>query len=65
MWKYILKRLLMMVFVVLGVAIVIFSIMYFVPGNPAEIMLGATATDEQIAAGTGGRGGHGTSGLCF
>ncbi len=50
MWKYILKRLLMMVFVVLGVAIVIFSIMYFVPGNPAEIMLGATATDEQIAA---------------
>lgn len=50
MWKYILKRLLMMVFVVLGVAIVIFSIMYFVPGNPAEIILGATATDEQIAA---------------
>ncbi len=49
MWKYILKRLLMMVFVVLGVAIVIFSIMYFVPGNPAEIILGATATDEQIA----------------
>jgi peptide/nickel transport system permease protein len=49
MWKYILKRLAMMVFVVLGVAIVIFSIMYFVPGNPAEIILGTSATPEQVA----------------
>lgn len=48
MWKYILKRLGMMVFVVLGVAIIIFSIMYFVPGNPAQIILGTSATPEQI-----------------
>ena len=50
MWRYILKRLVMMIFVVLGVAIVIFSIMYFVPGNPAQIILGATATKEQVDA---------------
>ena len=50
MWKYILKRLVMMVFVVLGVAIVIFSIMYFVPGNPAQIILGSSATQEQVDA---------------
>ncbi|MCC8105646.1 MAG: ABC transporter permease [Clostridiales bacterium] len=48
MWKYILKRLGMMVFVVLGVAIVIFSIMYLVPGDPAQIILGTSATPEQL-----------------
>ncbi|MCM1037769.1 MAG: ABC transporter permease [Ruminococcus sp.] len=48
MWKYILKRLGMMVFVVLGVAIVIFSIMYFVPGDPAQIILGSSATPEEV-----------------
>ncbi len=50
MWRYILKRLVMMAFVVLGVAIVIFSIMYFIPGNPAQIILGSTATQEQVDA---------------
>ena len=48
MWRYILKRLLMMIFVVLGVAIVIFSIMFFVPGDPAQIILGSSATPDQI-----------------
>ena len=50
MWRYILKRLAMMAFVVLGVAIVIFSIMYFIPGDPAQIILGSSATKEQVAA---------------
>ena len=49
MWRYILKRLVMMIFVVLGVSILIFSIMYFVPGNPAQIILGSSATEEEIA----------------
>lgn len=39
-----------MVFVVLGVAVLIFTIMYFTPGDPAQIILGASATDEQIFA---------------
>ena len=49
MWRYILKRLIMMIFVVLGVAILIFTIMYFVPGNPAQIILGSAATPEQVS----------------
>ncbi|MCD8126895.1 MAG: ABC transporter permease [Clostridiales bacterium] len=48
MWRYILKRLVMMIFVVLGVAIVIFSIMYFIPGNPVQIILGSNASEESI-----------------
>lgn len=48
MWKYVLKRLIMMIAVVLGVAILIFTIMYFTPGDPAQIILGSSATQEQI-----------------
>ncbi|MDR0999405.1 MAG: ABC transporter permease [Clostridiales bacterium] len=44
MFAYIAKRLLMMVGVVLGVVFVVFTIMYITPGDPAEIMLGETAT---------------------
>lgn len=39
-----------MIFVVLGVAILIFTIMYFTPGDPAQIILGASATEDQIFA---------------
>lgn len=49
MWRYILKRLGMMLFVVVGVAILIFTIMYFVPGDPAQIILGSNATEAQLA----------------
>ena len=37
MGKYILKRLVMTLFVIVGAAILIFSIMYFVPGDPARL----------------------------
>lgn len=40
----------MMIFVVLGVAILIFTIMYFTPGDPAQIILGSSATEEQLNA---------------
>lgn len=50
MWKYIAKRLIMMIAVVLGVAILIFTIMYFTPGDPAQIILGSSAKQEQIDA---------------
>jgi ABC-type dipeptide/oligopeptide/nickel transport system permease component len=50
MGKYILKRLLMMIPVILAVAILIFTIMTLVPGNPASLILGADATEEQILA---------------
>lgn len=48
MSKYILKRLLWMIPVLLGVAIVIFSIMYFVPGDPATIILGSDAEPAAV-----------------
>lgn len=48
MAKYIMKRILWLIPVILGVAILIFTIMYFVPGDPAAIILGQSATQQQI-----------------
>lgn len=39
-----------MVPIVLGVTILIFTIMYFTPGDPAVIILGANASQEQLEA---------------
>jgi peptide/nickel transport system permease protein len=39
-----------MIPVVLGVTILIFTIMYFIPGDPVRLMLGAEPTPVQIAA---------------
>lgn len=50
MWKYVLKRLLWTVVVCLGVAFIIFTILYFTPGDPAEMLLGTTATEAEKAA---------------
>ena len=50
MIRYILKRLLMMIPVLFGVAFVIFTMLYFTPGDPAVQILGAGATPEAIAA---------------
>lgn len=50
MIRYVGKRLLQMIPILLTVAVLIFTLMYFVPGDPVEIMLGDTATPEQIAA---------------
>ena len=44
MSRYILKRLAMMIFVLLGVAFVVFSIMEMSPGDPARMMLADNAT---------------------
>ncbi len=49
MAKYIAKRLLLLIPVVLGVALLIFVIMSFTPGDPAVIILGENATAEQVA----------------
>ena len=50
MYRYILKRLLLMIPVLLGVTILIFTIMYFAPGDPAAQILGSTASLDQIEA---------------
>ena len=50
MIRYIGKRLLWMIPVMLGIAILIFSIMYICPGDPAQSMLGPSATAVELAA---------------
>lgn len=49
MIRYVIKRLLMVIPVVLAVSIAIFTIMYFTPGEPARVILGDSATDAEIA----------------
>lgn len=51
MGKYIAKRILWMIPVILGVTILIFTIMYFTPGDPVKMILGneTNVTEEMIA----------------
>ena len=49
MLRYIGKRLLQMIPILLVVAILIFTLMYFVPGDPVKIILGNDATEVDIA----------------
>ena len=44
MFRYIVRRILMMIPVLLGVSFIIFTIMEFTPGDPAMLMLGENAT---------------------
>lgn len=48
MGSYIIRRLLMLIPVLLTVAVVAFTILHLVPGNPAAMMLGPEATTTQI-----------------
>ncbi|MBC5688377.1 ABC transporter permease [Mediterraneibacter sp. NSJ-55] len=50
MGKYILKRILLMIPVIIGVIILVFTLMQIAPGDPAEVILGMTATDAQKEA---------------
>lgn len=49
MAKYILKRLLMMIPVLIGVSLVIFTMVYFTPGDAPEMILGDLGTPEDKA----------------
>lgn len=48
MGRYVLKRILMVIVIMLCAAFVIFTILYFTPGDPARNLLGATATAEEV-----------------
>lgn len=50
MAKYVLRRLLLLIPILAAIIIVIFSIMYIAPGDPAQVALGADATDAQLEA---------------
>lgn len=49
MASYIAKRLAMMVLVVMGISLIVFTIMNLTPGNAAQMILGQSATPEQVA----------------
>ncbi len=50
MLKYVIKRILMMIPVLIGVVIIVFTINYFSTVSPAVILVGANASAEDIAA---------------
>ena len=49
MWKYVLKRLVMLIPVLLGVILIIFVLNEITPGDPARELAGDLATEEEVA----------------
>ncbi|WP_059106113.1 ABC transporter permease [Shouchella shacheensis] len=50
MFTFIIRRLLQTIPVLLGVTVLVFLLMHLIPGNPAQIMAGESASPEQVAA---------------
>lgn len=49
MRKYIVKRVLLMFLLLLGMSFIVFASLYIAPGDPATMVAGASATEEDIA----------------
>ncbi|MED4126950.1 ABC transporter permease [Shouchella miscanthi] len=50
MLKFIVRRLIQLVPVIIGVTLLVFSLMHFIPGDPAQVLAGESATPQQIEA---------------
>lgn len=48
MFQFIVRRILQTIPVLIGVSILVFSMLHIIPGDPAQIMAGEGATEEQI-----------------
>ncbi|WP_144557365.1 ABC transporter permease [Shouchella miscanthi] len=48
MFKFLVRRLIQLIPVLLGVTILVFSLMHFIPGDPAQVLAGENATQQQI-----------------
>ena len=48
MHKYIIKRLLYLIPVIIGVTFIVFTIMHFTPGDPAQLILGESAPQAAV-----------------
>ena len=48
MHKYIIKRLLLLIPVLLGVTLLVFTILSLTPGDPAQLILGESAPKEAV-----------------
>ncbi len=45
---YMLKRILYLIPILIGVTLIVFTMMYFTPGDPARLLLGETAPQEDV-----------------
>jgi len=48
MYRYLFKRVIMLIPIMIGITFIIFSIMDLTPGDPGTIVLGPMATPEEI-----------------
>ena len=48
MLRYVTKRILVTIPVLIGVTLIIFTLMYFTKGDPARMILGDMATEEEV-----------------
>ena len=48
MWRYVVKRLLLIFPILLGVSFIVYGIISMTPGDPASSILGTSATQDQI-----------------
>lgn len=48
MIKYVFRRIFLLIPVLIGVTVLIFTLLYFTPGDPAITILGDTATEEEL-----------------
>ena len=49
MTRYILKRIALMILLLIGMSLIVFGSMYLAPGDPASMVAGPSATEEDIA----------------
>ena len=50
MARYVIKRILWLFVILIAAAVVVFTLMYLVPGDPAELLLGVEASEAVLAA---------------
>jgi len=50
LYKYVIKRLIWIIPIILGVTFIVFSIISLTPGDPARLILGSSATEEAVTA---------------
>lgn len=50
MSRYLIRRFVLTIPVLLGVATLVFALIHFIPGDPAQAMLGETASEEDVQA---------------
>ena len=50
MVKYILKRILLVIPVIIGVTFIVFTLNELSPGDPARVIAGSEASEEDVAA---------------